>query len=681
MASTVRFLAALALLLFGHGAGTRDAGGCAPSEEAEQGLSCPLGEGDLRAALLEGLQDESPGVQLLQVRARAELGAAAVSVAAQSGAAGMSQHAVTEAEWNATRVSILQLQDVAGARFPLPAEIAPMLQLLRGLYDSSKQEIAAIGVREQKSKQFFAEKGSEHTRRLAEIDAHASRVSEGFHANETKDETRMWGYWQRVREREHHQFLTFLKIKHGMMQKLKDMIGVYETIVSGNATDAEIRRGIEHVSGGILELPAQSAAAPMFIQEALDKVKARLGTTAVAPSPFALTESEWNSTRAQLLQLKDPPAELVATLEMLKGLYNSSKEQISGLSRREEDSKAYFADKEAHHEARLAEIDARFENHRISEEFRANETRDEMRMWSYWQGVRDHEHRQFLSFLRIKHAMMKKVKDTIDAYERAIAEPPRPSGARGETEQPVVALMQQSGVAAFCRESVGELDAVVRERAGPSPHAPAGAEWRAARAALVQLWGAAASAAGGADLEVPSVAGMLRGAPTEMGPMLLKLRALYNDTLKDIAELDERERKSQGFFAEKEREHRSRVQEIKAKFGEGRLSEDLYANETSQASRAWEHWQAVREHERVEFGSLSQLRRSTVEKLKAMIGVYEEVLAGRVGTAKAVADVAHALGSEPQALAASSLEWRRRSVAQFCEEALGEVRAARRARP
>jgi len=264
-----------------------------------------------------------------------------------------------------------------------------------------------LSSREERSKIYFAEKELRHNQRIAEIDARFKdhRLSEEFHANETRDETRMWSYWQGVREREHHQFLTFLKIKHGMMRKLKEMIDVYETIVSGNATDAEIKRSIEHVSGNIFEPPAQSAAAPILIQEALDK-----GTATAASSPFAVTEGELSSTRAELLQLQDPPAELVATLEMLKGLYNSSKEQISDLSRREEESKKYFAEKESHHQARIAEIDARFKDHHLSEEFHANETRDEMRMWSYWQGVRDHEHRQFLSFLKIKHAMMKKIK-------------------------------------------------------------------------------------------------------------------------------------------------------------------------------------------------------------------------------------------------------------------------------
>lgn len=653
-----RLLAALVFLPFGYGAGAPDVDECVPSQVAQE-FSCSLGEMNIRAALREVLQEEA--VQLLQVRARTELGATAPSPAA-----GMSEHAVTEAEWNATRLSILQMQDVANARSPLPANIAPMLELLRGLYDSSKQEIANIGVREQKSKQLFTEKEDEHNTRLAEIDVHAGRVSEGFHENETKDENRTWGYWQRVREREHHQFLTFLKIKHGMMRKLKEMIDVYEAIVSGNATDAEIKRGIEHVSGGVFEPPAQSAAAPILIQEALDK-----GTAAAAASPFALTEGELSSTRAELLQLQDPPAELVATLEMLKGLYNSSKEQISDLSRREEESKKYFAEKESHHQTRIAEIDARFKDHRLSEEFHANETRDEMRMWSYWQGVRDHEHRQFLSFLKIKHAMMKKVKDTIDAYERAIAEAGRPVSGSGALP---VTLLQRSGVAAFCEESVRELDRVARERARPSPQAPGDADWRAARGVLTQIEGVAAAA------QVPSVRGMLRDAPTEMEPMLEKLRGLYNDTVRDIAELGERERKSMDFFEEKEKDHGLRVQEIKAKLDEGRLSDDLYANETSQASRAWEHWQTVREHEHQQFVYLSRLRRSMMQRLKDMIDVYEEVLAGKVGSAKAVADIAHALGSEPQLVALLSQE-RRQSIVQFCEEALDEVRAASRPQP
>merc|ERR1719343_756843 len=116
---------------------------------------------------------------------------------------------------------------------------------------------------------------------------------------------------------------------------------------------------------------------------------------------------------------------------------------------------------------------------------------------------------------------MKKVKDTIDAYERAIAGGPRAAGSPGEALP--VALLQRSGVAAFCEESVRELERVARERARPSPQAPGDADWRAARGVLTQIQGVAAAS------QVPSVRGMLRDAPTEMGPMLEKLRGLYND--------------------------------------------------------------------------------------------------------------------------------------------------------
>lgn len=114
-------------------------------------------------------------------------------------------------------------------------------------------------------------------------------------------------------------------------------------------------------------------------------------------------------------------ADLMPALAMLKGLYEDGKERIAQLNEREKKSKQRFEEMQAAHEARLATIEARFKNHTLSAEFRTNETRDENRLWSYWQRVRENQHRQFHTSLKIQHGTMNKVKTMIDAYEKTIS--------------------------------------------------------------------------------------------------------------------------------------------------------------------------------------------------------------------------------------------------------------------
>jgi len=121
-----------------------------------------------------------------------------------------------------------------------------------------------------------------------------------------------------------------------------------------------------------------------------------------------------NSTRALLKSINLNPksvADLVPALAMLKGLYEDGKERITKLNAREQDSKEKFATKEKEHNSRLDRIESRFKNHTLSAEFRTNETRDEARLWKYWERVRERQHRQFHTSLKIQHATISKVKN------------------------------------------------------------------------------------------------------------------------------------------------------------------------------------------------------------------------------------------------------------------------------
>jgi hypothetical protein len=78
----------------------------------------------------------------------------------------------------------------------------------------------------------------------------AGKLSAAFAANETRDENRLWSYWQRVRERQHRQFHTSLKIQHGTMEREKQMIDMYEKTIAGTADKESVKSELSKVAGG-----------------------------------------------------------------------------------------------------------------------------------------------------------------------------------------------------------------------------------------------------------------------------------------------------------------------------------------------------------------------------------------------------------------------------------------------
>jgi len=119
------------------------------------------------------------------------------------------------------------------------AALAPMLGMMKSLYDNSKERISQQNAREAKSKKWFTSKEAEHNAKLAQIEGNFKNhtLSEEFRTNETRDENRYFNYWSRCRERQHRQFHTNLKIQHGMMMKAKKMIDVYEKALSSKPAD------------------------------------------------------------------------------------------------------------------------------------------------------------------------------------------------------------------------------------------------------------------------------------------------------------------------------------------------------------------------------------------------------------------------------------------------------------
>jgi hypothetical protein len=134
-----------------------------------------------------------------------------------------------------------------------PADLVPALAMLKGLYEDGKERIAKLNGREQDSKKKYAEKEKKHNDRIAQIEARGKNhtLSADFLKNETKDEMRLWNYWERVRERQHRQFHTSLKIQHGTMERVKGLIDMYEKTISGKADKTKMAQELRRVGAGI----------------------------------------------------------------------------------------------------------------------------------------------------------------------------------------------------------------------------------------------------------------------------------------------------------------------------------------------------------------------------------------------------------------------------------------------
>eukprot|EP00413_Alexandrium_margalefii_P025887 CAMPEP_0204564878 /NCGR_PEP_ID=MMETSP0661-20131031/35144_1 /ASSEMBLY_ACC=CAM_ASM_000606 /TAXON_ID=109239 /ORGANISM="Alexandrium margalefi, Strain AMGDE01CS-322" /LENGTH=287 /DNA_ID=CAMNT_0051572569 /DNA_START=40 /DNA_END=903 /DNA_ORIENTATION=- len=217
-------------------------------------------------------------------------------------------------EWSAMEAELLQIQDAAesaerkpknaafmqlnnGSQADAPArkhspltevkinlnpksaaDLVPALAMLKGLYEDGKQRIAQLNAREQQYKQHFAEKQAEHDARIAHIAAQNGTVSDEFRANETRDENRLFSYWQRVRERQHHQFHTSLKIQHATLEKVKKMIDMYDKAIAGKEEGAQAQKDLARISGGampeVVLLQGAWRETAAFCAEALKEIKA-----------------------------------------------------------------------------------------------------------------------------------------------------------------------------------------------------------------------------------------------------------------------------------------------------------------------------------------------------------------------------------------------------------------------
>jgi len=215
---------------------------------------------------------------------------AAANAGATPKAAAAPQVGTVAAAAAAPAAKVHEKSPLAGLKLNLnpkaPSDLLPTLAMLKGLYEDGKERIAKVNAREQDSKKKFEEKQKQHQKRLDEIEARFKNhtLSEGFRTNETHDENRMWKYWERVRERQHGQFHTSLKIQHATLDKVKTMIDMYEKTISGTADKSQVAKQLAKVGGGVLpdvvflqsaRLQDVQQAAVKFCDEALKEVRSQ----------------------------------------------------------------------------------------------------------------------------------------------------------------------------------------------------------------------------------------------------------------------------------------------------------------------------------------------------------------------------------------------------------------------
>merc|ERR1719240_2569850 len=110
--------------------------------------------------------------------------------------------------------------------------LAPMLSMLKGLYESARERIGEINKREKKSKE-----------------------RPDLLKNATAEEDRLYRYWPRCREREHKQYHNMLKLQHATMQREKQMIDLYEkTLAAPKGGSKEVAKELGHVAQGLPEV-------------------------------------------------------------------------------------------------------------------------------------------------------------------------------------------------------------------------------------------------------------------------------------------------------------------------------------------------------------------------------------------------------------------------------------------
>merc|ERR1719160_1919489 len=129
--------------------------------------------------------------------------------------------------------------------------------MLKGLYEDQKKRNGDLNKKEEQSKKRYADQKAAFDKRIQSIKDNVAhhKFSAEFGANQTRDYTQQFKYWEGVRERDHKQFHNALKITHGLMAKEKDTIKQYEKAIA-STKDSEDEKHDEFVNGIMKTLAA-----------------------------------------------------------------------------------------------------------------------------------------------------------------------------------------------------------------------------------------------------------------------------------------------------------------------------------------------------------------------------------------------------------------------------------------
>merc|ERR1740117_1375674 len=131
--------------------------------------------------------------------------------------------------------------------------LAPMLGMLKGLYQDQKKRISELNKREEDNKKRFETEKKAHDEKVKKHNETFTKhhMSAEFYKNQTHDDDYQWAYMQRCRERNHRQFHTSLKLTHATMEKEKQMIKAYEEALASPVPTQKGAKDFAKISGEV----------------------------------------------------------------------------------------------------------------------------------------------------------------------------------------------------------------------------------------------------------------------------------------------------------------------------------------------------------------------------------------------------------------------------------------------
>lgn len=239
-----------------------------------------------------------------------------------------------------------------------------------------------------------------------------------------------------------------------------------------------LQQGLSSKGSGLLQISRQAPKAPSKTSKA--KMPAPVAPAGSAGEAADLESKMPNMPKIPAMKGLAGKAMLAPMLGMLKNMYQDQKKRIGDLNKKEEVSKKRFAKQQAKFNEQMKGINDKVALHKISPEFAKNGTAEYERIFKYWQGVRERNHRQFHNALKITHGMMQREKDMISQYERALALPdsvPKSAAPAKPVEAPEVVLEQDRvELVRFCHSALvqirKELDSAPPREQGASVSAP-----------------------------------------------------------------------------------------------------------------------------------------------------------------------------------------------------------------